>query len=142
MARPRKFEVIASEVDFQRQHKTDAGFDLRVHHDITLYPGDPVLVGTHVRAAIPSNCVGIVAIRSSLGKRGITQANGIGVIDSGYRGEIKLNLVSYKNTQTIFAGERVAQLMVLPLQNVSVSFTDELPDSDRGTGGHGSTGKY
>lgn len=144
MARPKKLKVVTSDPkNFQRQHKGDAGFDLRLQQDVTLVPGQvSELIGTGVRVQIPENCVGLVMPRSSLGKRGITLANNVGVIDSGYRGEIKIMLVSYGKQQTLFAGERVAQLLIVPLQPVEVEFVDELEESDRGVGGFGSTGKF
>lgn len=134
-------EVIADPKDFERQHKTDAGFDIRIPREVTLYPGVVEVVGTEVKVAIPKDCVGILAVRSSVGARGITLAGGIGVIDSGYRGYIKLPLVSYDNVQTLFAGERVAQLLIVPLQPVEVQFVKSLPKSDRGEKGIGSTGR-
>lgn len=134
-------QVVAKPDDFERQHKTDAGFDIRVPHDVDLYAGRVTVVTTDVKVAIPKDCVGILAVRSSVGARGIAIAGGIGVIDSGYRGKIKLPLISYNTSQTIFAGERVAQLLVMPLQPVKVKFVDKLPESDRGENGLGSTGR-
>jgi dUTP pyrophosphatase len=141
MAKPKKMKVVAKPEDFERQHQTDAGYDIRVPRDVTLYPGEVNVVETKVKVEIPENCVGILAMRSSVGASGVTLAGGIGVIDSGYRGNLKLALVSYKNAQTLFAGERVAQLMIVQLKPVEITFTDKLGESDRGEKGSGSTGK-
>jgi dUTP pyrophosphatase len=142
MAKPRKMKVIANEEDFKQQKTGDAGFDLRIHEDITLYPGEPAVTNARVKVAIPSNCVGIIAPRSSMGKRGVTLPNSIGVIDSGYRGDIKIMLINHKkHPQTVFAGERVAQLIVIPLQPVEIEYVNDLDKTERGEGGVGSTGK-
>ncbi|NLY47382.1 MAG: dUTP diphosphatase [Tissierella sp.] len=140
MARPKVLNVVGNPEDLQRQHITDAGYDLRVKTEVEVVPGKVVVAPTGVKVAIPEKCVGVIAVRSSIGKRGICLANGVGIIDSGYRGEMKLLLTSLTGPQTLFAGERVAQLLILPLQPVAVKFVEELEDSDRGERGIGSTG--
>lgn len=140
MARPKNFYVVADPSDFQRQHQTDAGFDLRTKEEVNVYPGKVTTAKTGVKVAIPSGCVGIISVRSSLGKKGIILANGIGVVDSGYRGEIQLLLTSLTGPQTLFKDDRIAQLLILPIQAVDVNFVDVLESSDRGEEGLGSTG--
>lgn len=140
MAAPKKMKVQAKEENFQKQHETDAGFDLRLEQDINLMPGSPEMVTFPVKVAIPKKCVGLLFIRSSIGKRGVTLANSVGVIDSDYRGYIKAALINQKrHKQTLFAGERIAQLVVLPLQALTVEFVEQLDQTERGEGGFGST---
>lgn len=140
--RTKTLKVVGHPVNFEKQHKSDAGFDLRIHEDVTLRPHQPSdLIDLGVKVQIPDNCVGLIAVRSSLGKRGITLANSVGVIDSGYRGSIKASFVNLHDApQTLLAGTRVAQLLVVPLQPVKVEFVEALDSSDRGAGGFGSTG--
>ena len=133
--------VVADDDDFQKAYPSDAGFDIRMPYTTDVLNHLPVVVETNVRVALPENCVGILTVRSSIGARGITISGGIGVIDAGYRGKIKLSLISHKYPQTLFKGERVAQLLVVPLQPVAVRRVEELPPGDRGEKGLGSTGK-
>ena len=87
--------------------------------------------------------VGIVAIRSSMGiKNGVTLTNGIGVIDSDYRGPVQVSLHNLnKEPYTVRPGDRIAQLMIVPVTRQEVEVVDELPDTARGQGGIGSTGR-
>lgn len=137
----RRLRVKAEPRDFQRQHEDDAGFDLRAKKEVTLVEGRPTLVPTKVHVEIPKHHVGLLTVRSSMGKKGITLANGVGVIDSGYRGEIGVLLVSLNGNQTIFEDERIAQLLIIPLRPVNVQYVKQLKGSERGEGGFGSTGK-
>ncbi|PWA11087.1 dUTP diphosphatase [Pueribacillus theae] len=141
MSKARRLRVKAKPEDFERQHDDDAGFDLRAKEEVTLIEGKPKLVKTNVFVEIPKNHVGLVMIRSSLGMKGITLANSVGVIDSGYRGEVGLIMVSLSGNQTVFAGDRVAQMLIVPLQPVNVEYVKQLKGSERGEGGFGSTGK-
>lgn len=124
----------------QRAHRTDAGADLRSCEDLVIYPGETKLVDSGVAVKIPTNHAGLVYNRSSQGKRGITIPHSVGVIDSDYRGNIKVLL---KNDGTepyeIRAFDtRIAQLVITPV--VICNFTDIWNDTQRGTGGYGSTG--
>jgi len=130
-----------------RKTTGSAGLDLRVTEDLFLKAGEVVLARTGVRVAIPEGYVGLVVIRSGVSLNGIELANGIGVIDSDYRGEIKLPLRyvardSYPRTHLIPAWTRVAQLLVVPYLPVQVEVVDELDQTDRGEDGFGSTGWY
>lgn len=142
MAKALKVKVIAPPDYFQKQHEDDAGFDLRLTETVVLHPNQPTKpLGTGVRVQLPPNCVGLVVVRSSIGIRGIQLTGSVGVIDSGYRGEIKVPLINHTNKpQTLFAGERVAQLLIVPLQPVNIEFVEKLDESERGEGGFGSTG--
>lgn len=122
----------------------DAGLDLRAAEPCPLYAGCRALVRTGVRVAIPEGHAGYVLPRSGLAlKHGVTVLNAPGLIDSGYRGEIGVLLV---NTNPhgwfqITVGDRIAQLVVAPVATVEVFAVDELPDTGRGAGGFGSSGR-
>ena len=121
----------------------DAGADLCVAVDIELAPHQRALVGTGVAVAIPEGFAGFVHPRSGLAHRlGLSLVNAPGTIDAGYRGEIKVNLVNLDPDTTIRLrrGDRVAQLVVQPVVRARFVPVGELPGSERGSGGHGSTG--
>lgn len=123
-------------------HEGDAGLDLRIKHDVSLEPGQRINVGTGVAVEIPQGCVGLVFPRSGLvTKFGITLSNSVGVIDSGYRGEIGASLINTSDdTVTLDAGTRVCQLVVMPYVPCDLVPVDELSDTERGADGFGSTG--
>ena len=123
-------------------HEGDAGLDLRIKHDITLEPNQRMNVGTGVAVEIPTGCVGLVFPRSGLAtKLGITLSNSVGVIDSGYRGEIGASLINKSDeTITLDAGTRVCQLVVMPYVPCELVPVEELSETERGADGFGSTG--
>ena len=123
-------------------HEGDAGLDLRIKHDVSLEPGQRINVGTGVAVEIPQGCVGLVFPRSGLAtKFGITLSNSVGVIDSGYRGEIGASLINTSDeTVTLDAGTRVCQLVVMPYVPCDLVPVDELSETERGADGFGSTG--
>ena len=110
---------------------------------LTIPVGERAVVPTGLAAAIPEGYVGIVAVRSSLGvRRGVTLPNSIGVIDSDYRGPLGVALCNLgEAAYTVFPGDRVAQLVVLPVARMEVQLVDELEETARGGGGFGSTGR-
>lgn len=114
-----------------------------IDEEITLAPSERRLIPTGIAISIPKNTVAILSARSGLSsKKGITAANGIGVIDSDYRGEIFFSAVNLSTeAYTITPGERVAQLMLMPVYAMSLVETDDLDKTTRGEGGFGSTGK-
>lgn len=123
-------------------HPGDAGADLHAAEAVTLEPGRRALVGTGVAIALPDGYAAFVHPRSGLAhEHGITVVNAPGTVDAGYRGEIKVNLL---NTGTephrIEPGDRIAQLVVQRVERVRFIEVERLPGSDRGEGGHGSTG--
>lgn len=133
-----------------RSNPTDAGLDLRAKMTYKLPINKRVLVGTGVSVKIPVNHVGLLFPRSSLSKSGITMTNSVGVIDSDYRGEIMASLMFHGvqgncDTLEIQAGERIVQLVVTPIVLVEpqvMEWSDEMwYDTNRGSGGFGSTGK-
>ena len=106
-------------------------------------PGETAFVGTGLAVEIPDGYVGLVYARSGLAcKRGLAPANKVGVIDSDYRGEIKVALFNHgKTAQTVAAGERIAQLVIAPYLRVEYEEVSGLSDTVRGEGGFGSTGR-
>ena len=122
-----------------------AACDLRavIAQPITLAPLGRAVVPTGIAISLPSaELVAIVAARSGLAiKRGITLSNGIGVIDSDYTGEISVGLINLSADEyTIQPNERVAQLLIQPVKQASFALVEELPETERGTSGFGSTG--
>jgi dUTP pyrophosphatase len=123
----------------------DAGADLSVAEDVELAPFQRALVGTGVAVAIPEGYAGFVHPRSGLAHRlGLSLVNAPGTIDAGYRGEISVLLVNHDPHHPVVLrrGDRVAQLVVQPVVRARFVPVDALPDSDRGAGGHGSTGGH
>ena len=122
-----------------------AGADLYAltSSDVTIGAGETALIGTGLALEIPEGYVGLVYARSGLAaKRGLAPANKVGVIDSDYRGELKVALYNQSSeAQTVAAGERIAQLVIAPYLTADYEEADELTDSKRGAGGFGSTGK-
>ncbi len=125
-----------------RAYTGDAGLDLATCDPITLAPGQRAVVPTGIAVAIPEGYAGFVQPRSGLAARhGIAVVNSPGLIDSGYRGEIQVVILNTDREQTFTAtaGERIAQLVVLPVPQLSVREVDALPDSERGVRGFGSS---
>lgn len=122
-----------------------AGGDLysAEENDITVAPGQTAFIGTGLAVEIPQGLVGLVYARSGLAcKKGLAPANKVGVIDSDYRGEIKVALYNHgKEPQTVAKGERIAQLVIAPFVFAEYEETDDLSDTARGEGGFGSTGR-
>jgi dUTP pyrophosphatase len=123
----------------------DAGCDLVTTVDVVLAPGERALVPTGLAIALPPGYAGFVLPRSGLAARhGLGMVNAPGTIDAGYRGEIKLSLVNHDPRETLHLQrlDRVAQLVVQRVAHVTWCEVDELSDTERGTGGHGSTGGW
>lgn len=122
-----------------------AGADLYacLSEPVTIAPGETFFVPTGISLEVPKGCAGLIYARSSLGaKRGLAPANKVGVIDSDYRGEIRVVLLNHsKQVQTIAPGERIAQMIITPVITPAYVEAEELSDTSRGTGGFGSTGK-
>lgn len=121
-----------------------AGLDLYADIDTNqvIHSGETVMIGTGVAMMIPNYYAGFIYARSGLAsKRGIRPANCVGVVDSDYRGEIKVALHNDSNrAQLIQPGDRIAQMVIMPVAIMPVIETKELPDTERGAGGFGSTG--
>ncbi|MGF2947969.1 dUTP diphosphatase [Microbacterium alcoholitolerans] len=124
-------------------HPGDAGADLVATQAVRLEPGERSLIGTGVSIALPEGYAAFVVPRSGLAaKHGITVVNTPGTVDAGYRGEIKVTLLNTDSKQAydVAVGDRIAQLIVMPVVRARFEPVEELPDSVRGDGGFGSTG--
>jgi dUTP pyrophosphatase len=125
-------------------HPGDAGVDLRASAPVSLKPGERALVPTGLAVAIPVGYAGFVQPRSGMAiKKGLGLLNSPGLIDSGYRGELKVIVVNLDPEEVIDIerGDRIAQLVILPVPEVVYEDVVELPPSERGEGGFGSTGR-
>ena len=122
-----------------------AGADLYACIDapITIQPGETAWIPTGLSLEVPKGCAGLIYARSSMGvKRGLAPANKVGVIDSDYRGEIRVVLLNHgKTPQVVENGERVAQFLITPVLTPAYEEVSELTETERGGGGFGSTGK-
>lgn len=124
----------------------DAGCDLKANipNPITIEPWKSVWVGTGVHLAMPEGMFALQAPRSGIAcNAGVTLANSPGIIDPGYRGEIRCKLVNLSDEPyTVYPLERIAQLVFMPIFNVAFAEVDNLPDSSRGGSGYGSSGRF
>ena len=126
----------------KRAYAGDAGLDLAACDRFELGPGERAVVGTGLAVAIPDGHAGFVQPRSGLAARhGLSVVNAPGLIDSGYRGEIRVVLLNtdLREGFVVEPGMRIAQLVVLPVPELELVETDELPDSERGVRGFGSS---
>jgi dUTP pyrophosphatase len=126
----------------QRAYDGDAGLDLAACERAVLRPGERAVVGTGLAVAIPEGYAGFVQPRSGLAARhGISIVNSPGLVDSGYRGEVQVVLLNTDRERsfTVEPGMRIAPLVVAPVADVAVSEVDELPTTERGVRGFGSS---
>lgn len=127
----------------QQAYAGDAGLDLTACERVTLGPGERATVGTGLAVAIPEGCAGLVVPRSGLASRhGLTIVNAPGLVDSGYRGEVRVVLLNTDARQSFLVepGMRIAQLVVVPLAGIEAVEVDALPESvERGVRGFGSS---
>jgi dUTP pyrophosphatase len=125
-------------------HEGDAGYDLYASEAALLGPGERASVGTGIAVAIPAGCAGLVLPRSGLARRhGIGLANAPGLIDSGYRGELRVLLLNADRSEEfqVAVGDRVAQLLLVRHESGPAEEVDSLDETARGSGGFGSTGR-
>jgi dUTP pyrophosphatase len=125
-----------------RAYSGDAGLDLAACEQVELGPGERALVGTGLAVAIPEGYAGFVQPRSGLAARhGLTVVNSPGLVDSGYRGELRVVLLNTDTSEAFVVepGMRIAQLVVLPIPELELIEVDELPTSERGVRGFGSS---
>jgi dUTP pyrophosphatase len=126
----------------RRAYAGDAGLDLAACERVELGPGERATVGTGLAVAIPEGYAGYVQPRSGLAARnGITIVNAPGLVDSGYRGELRVVLLNTDSAEpfVVEPGMRIAQLVILPVPEVELLEVDELPDTQRGVRGFGSS---
>jgi dUTP pyrophosphatase len=127
----------------ERATEGSVGYDLCACEDTALPPRGRAMIPTGIAAALPNGYVGLIFGRSGLGvKHGVTMANGVGVIDSDYRGELNVALVNHSDiTYNIKSGDRVAQLLIMPVASVQFIPAESLEGTERGESGFGSTGR-
>lgn len=138
-----KIKVLDKNCTPIKAHSIDAGFDLKARGETSIFPQDTEFIPTGVCVEIPVGYVGLLFPRSSISKTPLRMANSVGVIDSGFTGEIKVPLYNTSDVEIrdIDKYERIAQLVIVPLADVSIEIVDELDNTERGAGGFGSTGK-
>jgi dUTP pyrophosphatase len=127
----------------ERAHEHDAGYDLRAAEDARIGPGERTSVGTGIAVAIPEGFAGLVLPRSGLAARhGITLPNAPGLIDAGYRGEVRVLLLNTDPREEfeVAAGDRIAQLVVVRGEEIEFEEASELDETARAAGGFGSSG--
>jgi dUTP pyrophosphatase len=127
----------------ERAYEGDGGFDLAACESVVIEPGERAVLGTGLAVALPTGYAAFVQPRSGLAARnGITIVNSPGLVDSGYRGEIRVVLHNTDREQpfAVEPGMRIAQLVVVRLPEVALQEVDELPESERGARGYGSSG--
>ncbi|MBO0824727.1 MAG: dUTP diphosphatase [Actinobacteria bacterium] len=147
---PESVEVLIKRLDEglplpQRSHHGDAGYDLYITADVDIAPGQRAVVGTGVCIALPAGYAGFVHPRSGLAARhGVTIVNAPGTVDAGYRGEIKVILLNTDSEHPVRfrRGDRIAQLVIQRVERPVFVEVTSLPGSQRGEGGHGSTGGH
>lgn len=148
MSAPTALEILVTKLDNDAVIPTyakpgDAGADLYSISDLVLAPGERALVRTGIAIALPNGYVGLVHPRSGLGlKNGISVVNTPGTIDAGYRGEIGVVLINHDLHESfqVKKGDRIAQLVIQKVENADFKLVNQLPESERATGGYGSTG--
>jgi dUTP pyrophosphatase len=126
-----------------RAHDSDAGLDLYAAEAAKIAPGARVSVGTGLAVAIPEGCAGLVLPRSGLALRsGVTLVNSPGLIDPGYRGEVRVLMLNTDGTTgfQVASGDRIAQLLLVPFTSAGALEAEALDESTRGSGGFGSSG--
>ena len=127
-----------------QSHDGDAGYDLHAAEAVTIGPGERASVGTGIAVAIPAGRAGLVVPRSGLAARhGISVVNAPGLIDSGYRGELRVLLLNTDRGQAfaVEPGDRIAQLVIVRVETAPAEEAVELDETARGAGGFGSTGR-
>nr|DAI75027.1 MAG TPA: dUTPase [Caudoviricetes sp.] len=126
-----------------KAHSIDAGFDLKARKETSVFPQDTEYIPTGVCVEIPVGYVGLLFPRSSISKTPLRMCNSVGVIDSGFTGEIKVPLQNTHHNLMVRVNQydKIAQLVIVPLADVSIEIVDELEESERGNGGFGSTGR-
>jgi dUTP pyrophosphatase len=128
----------------ERAHDGDAGYDLRAAEPASLGPGERASVGTGIAVAIPDGYAGLVLPRSGLAARhGIALVNAPGLIDSGYRGELRVLLLNTDRSEPfeVAEGDRIAQLLLVRAEAPELEEAEELDETARGEGGFGSSGR-
>lgn len=130
----------------EKAHEGDAGWDLFLPEDVELVEGQITMVDLRIKTAIPFGHFGLVVPRSSMANRRVLLANTVGIIDSGYRGNLKVALIYSPTidmplTTNLYQDDRVAQLLVVPFLDMGFTSVTDLDDTERSDGGFGSSGE-
>ena len=139
----KKLDVNAVLPTYGSEYAAGADLYALTDEELVFQPGETKLVHTGIALEIPEGYAGLIYARSGLAtKSGLAPANKVGVIDSDYRGEIKVGLLNHsKEVRTVATGDRIAQMVITPFVTAEYYEADELSDTKRGEGGFGSTGK-
>ncbi len=127
----------------KKAHSIDAGFDVKARIEFVIPPKETAMIPTGVCVEIPVGMVGLLFPRSSISKTPLRMCNSVGVIDAGFTGEIKVPLQNTHHNLMFRVNQydKIAQLVIVPLADVSIEIVDELEETERGNGGFGSTGR-
>lgn len=138
-----KIKVLNNNCIPVRMHDWDAGIDMKAAETVTIQPGENRQIGLGVCVQIPVGYVGLMCPRSSIGVKTMLRPSiSVGVIDAGYTGEVHQPYTNIgKEPVTLHEGERIGQLVVVPILDTEPEFVDELESTERGDGAFGSTGK-
>lgn len=138
-----KIKILDKNCVPKKAHSIDAGYDLKSRVYASVFPQDTKFIPTGVCVEIPIGFVGLLFPRSSISETPLRMANSVGVIDAGFTGEIQVPLYNTSEVEIrdIEQYDKIAQLVIVPLADVSLEIVDELSDSDRGDSGFGSTGR-
>lgn len=139
-----KVKVLDEKCIPYRAHEWDAGLDLKASEHVSVFQQDTEFIKTGVCVEIPRGYVGLLFPRSSISKTPLRMANSVGVIDSGFTGEIQVPLYNTSEVEIrdIEQYDRIAQLVIVPCMLPTLEFTDELENTERGNGGFGSTNEH
>ena len=137
-----KIKILDKNCVPKKAHSIDAGFDVKARFEVVIPPQETAMIPTGVCVEIPVGMVGLLFPRSSISKTPLRMANGVGVIDAGFTGEIKVPLQNTHRNLMVRVNQydKIAQLVIVPLADVSLEIVNELEESERGEGGFGSTG--
>lgn len=138
-----KIKVLNNNCIPERKHDWDAGLDMKAAETVTIKPGENRQIGLGVCVQIPQGYVGLMCPRSSIGVKTMLRPSiSVGVIDAGYTGEVHQPYTNIGDAPiTLQEGERIGQLVVVPIFDYDLEFVDELEPTERGDGAFGSTGK-
>lgn len=138
-----KIKVLNNNCIPERKHDWDAGLDMKAAETVTIKPGENRQIGLGVCVQIPQGYVGLMCPRSSVGVKTMLRPSiSVGVIDAGYTGEVHQPYTNIGDEPiTLQEGERIGQLVVVPIFDYDLEFVDELEPTERGDGAFGSTGK-
>ncbi|MBV5343810.1 dUTP diphosphatase [bacterium] len=136
-----QFKILPGGFPVYQQYEGDAGIDLAIPYDLTMLPESSELIELKIAVKIPEGWVGLLTNRSSIGTKKDCLGM-LGVIDSGYIGELKFKLFNHSNAyHTLNRGDRVAQLVVVPFYQAGYEYVEALEETERGGHGFGSTGR-